>query len=427
MGSRKPHSYSYIYSLFPPLLTLYSAPSGGLVENPQDCAFYEYHLEDAKDSPYATFCFHYRSTKYLEQLSIIPQRDTRPRPASMNPSSTPGTRSTEVSSDAVSPTFAHQFAFGVESLDMRVFDNSIKTTGVAASGPSEDPGLEEYSLKNPPQLPPATPVGAVEDSTQVQRKETMADLLQRPLPELPRAHSRHVSEGSTRSNCPSLTPSLKRYVDSEDFEKEEIEFITAQPLVISESMQALEVSPTNSRDLSRDLARDRNPGHEDSSYSDYAASPSPSSAGSSQSPVLPSPEGYAPTTGSVLERHLNQWDSPIAQSSPKSKAKLPSSKSDGALLSSSVPLPPAAKVTVTESEWLRRTPSPEEGKSGFFKRLWSPRPKRRSGRSSMVELPGRNEDHFKDKKRLDDKVAVDDSHVSNGTRRTGEFPVGNWI
>ncbi|KAI4594897.1 hypothetical protein LQW54_005579 [Pestalotiopsis sp. IQ-011] len=54
-----------------------ASPSGGLVENPQDATFYDWLLIDAKNAPYASFRFHYRSLKYMLQLNLIPQSESR--------------------------------------------------------------------------------------------------------------------------------------------------------------------------------------------------------------------------------------------------------------------------------------------------------------------------------------------------------------
>ncbi|KAI1371490.1 hypothetical protein F4677DRAFT_435348 [Hypoxylon crocopeplum] len=364
--------------------------SGGLVDNPQDATFYEYHLEDARDSPYATFYFHYRSVKYLEQLNIIPQNETRLRPVSI------GSCNSSISNPAISPPAACQFVFGVESLNTPVFYNSIRTTSVAVPELSQAHSLEEYILKSPPELPPARPTDvAPEKPKQVRGDLDMAELLQRPLPELPKVHLRQASEESLRSNCPSLTPSLKRYAKSEDFENEEIRLSIAQHVVIpSESMQALELGGMNTHD------------QEDTSFSDYAASPT--SSDTSESPALPSPNGYLPTTGSVLERQLSQFGSPIAQSSPKAKAKLPPSRSEGDL-GGDMHIASADTLKLTESEWLRRSPSPPRRQDKLLRRLWSPRPQQREGRSSMVELPTRG------------------GPSKDGTGSAGDVPTGNWV
>ncbi|KAF3061695.1 Oxidoreductase NAD-binding domain-containing protein 1 [Daldinia childiae] len=297
-----------------------TSSSGGLVDNPQDATFYEYHLEDAKDSPFATFCFYYRSVQYLVQRNLIPKYETGFRPASLSSNNSSGSDSRENPARATSPS-AHQLAIGVEFLEDNVFEDHINPVSMAISDLSEVPKVEEYSLRSPPQLAGARqPATAIEDVNKAKRDAFLAKLLQRPLPELPKTSSRQASKSSLRSSCPSLTPSLKRYVKSEEFENEEIKLGTAQSILLpSAPIKALELRDINAYE------------REDESSSDYAASLDSTEA--SHSPALPSPTGYVPTTGSVLERHLNQFDSPIAQSSPKSKARLPLSKSQVNLLS----------------------------------------------------------------------------------------------
>lgn len=48
-------------------------PSGGLLDKPQDSKFFRWHLKDAKDDPFATIKFHYRSWKSLHALSLVPE------------------------------------------------------------------------------------------------------------------------------------------------------------------------------------------------------------------------------------------------------------------------------------------------------------------------------------------------------------------
>ncbi|KAI0854378.1 hypothetical protein F5Y00DRAFT_267574 [Daldinia vernicosa] len=391
-----------------------TSPSGGLVNNPQDATFYEYHLEDAKDSPYATFCFHYRSVQYLVQRNLIPKYEPGFRPASLSSSNSSGPDFRENPARVTSPP-AHQLAIGVEFLDDNVFDDHMKSVSMAISDPSEIPKVEEYSLRSPPQLAGARPrATTVEDADKVKRDAFFAKLLQRPLPELPKTSSRQASKSSLRSSCPSLTPSLKRYVKSEEFENEEIKLGTAQSIFLpSASIKALELRDMNACE------------REDESSSDYAASLDSTEA--SHSPALPSPTSYLPTTGSVLERQLNQFDSPIAQSSPKSKAKLPLSKSQVNLLSG-VSIPDVGKLKVAEGEWLGQTPSPLRRESKQGKYPWSPRPEKLPGRSSMIELPVR-QGGDEDIKGSGGKGVARDVRASatHDTRYINEAPAGNWI
>lgn len=354
--------------------------------------------------------------KYLEQLNIVPQQEARLRPTPTDPIGIAASDSQEDSTRAISPASSHQFTFGTEPLDTRVFDNDTKATSVAMPEPSGATSIEEYFLRSPPQMSPPYAAGvSLDDPKQVQKGETMAKLLQRPLPELPKTRSRPASGASLWSACPSLTPSLKQYAEGEEFENEEIQLCTAQSAVFiqSESMQALDASYMNSRD------------HEDNSCSNYEDSSNSSEA--SQSPALPSPGGYVSTTGSVLEHDLDQWESPDAQSSPKSKAQLPASKSEGNLIGD-MSLLSAGTLKVTESEWLRRTPSPRGRKGNLFKRLWSPRPETGSGRSSMVELPGCDNDDSKSARRSKEKTSEDScTRNGKGIGNVDVTPKGNWI
>ena len=47
-------------------------PSEGLVDRPEDARFYDWHLKDPKDKPFAVFKFHYRSWDSLISLQLIP-------------------------------------------------------------------------------------------------------------------------------------------------------------------------------------------------------------------------------------------------------------------------------------------------------------------------------------------------------------------
>ncbi|KAI1497137.1 hypothetical protein F5X99DRAFT_31939 [Biscogniauxia marginata] len=385
----------------------HSSPSGGLVDNPQDATYYDFHLVDAKDSPYATFCFHYRSMKHLEQLNLIPQREFAPPTASMIPRGVPTTYSPEaLNVGNPSPSVdRRQFAFGIESLDTDVFDEDMKNTSLAMSEPSEAPKLEECFLGSPPEFSASSSARTLAaEHRNPPREGITAEALQRPLPELPRAQSRRSSVSSLRSNCPSLTPSLRQYVESDDFENEDIRLSTAQPLLIpSESMQALELGSGNNHE------------GEDASLSDYATSPSSTEA--SQSPQLPSPEGYIPTTGSVLERHLNQFDSPIAQSSPPRGAiKMELTRSEAALVEDEIQ---STTLKLTESEWLRYSPSPLRRRSKRAQRLWSLRSERSaeylSGKDRETGVKGSQDTEYQD------------NFSRDGISPNNQVPDGNWI
>ncbi|RYP62953.1 hypothetical protein DL770_009494 [Monosporascus sp. CRB-9-2] len=356
-----------------------ASPSGGLIDNPQDATYHEYSLIDAKGCPYCSFCFHYRSMKHLQLLSLVPEGETsiysskeRSPPAKLP--------SPSHFSEYISRSF-QQFAFGGESLETGVFGNELKLVNLATSEASDLQGMEgDYALKSPPKLSPLAPSNRpIPEPCKLPRAGITDDILQRPLPEIPTGRSR---QSSTSSNCPSLTPSLMQYVESADFQKEDIRLSTAEPAVLipSGSTQTLELETGNDSRGSGDF------------LSDYAASPDCIVA--SRSPELPSPDGYLPTTSSVLEDHLDEFESPIAQSSPaRGRLKMPSFGPESMLVEGEDG-PRISTLKLTEAEWLMHSPSPLRRKSGRIERLWSPTPeKRASGSSSEDSMFSSDHDH----------------------------------
>ncbi|KAI5919101.1 hypothetical protein F4810DRAFT_520724 [Camillea tinctor] len=383
-----------------------ASPSGGLVDNPQDATYYDFHLADAKDSPYATFRFHYRSMKYLKELHLIPQREFASPIASPITSTilrnVPSPYVPEAPDAVASSGDTRQFTFGIESLDTNVFGRDTKTVSMAVLESSEAPKPEEYFLKSPPDFSTnsSTRTPTVEPRNQ-QSDGITAEVLQRPLPELPKAKPRRSSVSSLRSNCPSLTPSLMQYVESDEFENEEIRLSTAQPLLIpSESMQALELSHGNN--------------NEGDSLSDYATSPSSTEA--SQSPQLPSPGGYIATTGSVLERHLNQLDSPVAQASPlRSAVKVSLSGPEAISIEDD---DQSKTLKLTEAEWLRQAPSPLRRQYRRAQSLCGPQPDNPARYS-----PGKGRETGAN----DSRKAEGRDYSRDSIDQNNQFPRGNWI
>ncbi|RYP73333.1 hypothetical protein DL771_003762 [Monosporascus sp. 5C6A] len=292
-----------------------ASPSGGLIDNPQDTTYHEYSLIDAKGCPYCSFCFHYRSMKHLQLLSLVPEGETSIY-SSKERSPPVELPSPSRYSQYISPPF-QQFAFGVESLETGVCGNDLKLVNLATS--------EASDLQDQSQSP---------------------------------------------------------YVESDDFQKEDIRLSTAEPAVLipSGSMQTLELENSDDSSGSGD------------SLSDYAASPDCTVA--SRSPVLPSPDGYLPTTGSVLEDHLDDFESPVAQSSPaRVGLRMPGLGPEITLVESEDD-PRISTLKLTEAEWLRHSPSPLRRKTGRVERLWSPTPeKRASGSSSDDSMFSSDHDH----------------------------------
>lgn len=292
-----------------------------------------------------------------------------------------------------------------------MFGDGIVSIRSANLEHSETPNMEgDKGFRGHPKLSPLTPSnGAIPEPCKFPREGIVGNILHRPLPDLPVTRSRQNSTASLRSNCPSLTPSLMQYVDGDEFDREEIELVTAQPVLIpSESMQALELEHGNDSKLSN------------LSQSDYAASLDSTEA--SPSPERPSPESYLPTTGSVLERHLTEFESPVAQSSPaRGRVKMRTLVEERAQ-SEDENDSHADTMDLTEAEWLRHSPSPLRRKSGCVERLWSPRPdKRESGSSSDESV---HKEHAPSRNALSDTTTTANVVHTNGIR---DPPIGNWI
>ncbi|KAK8035310.1 hypothetical protein PG993_010305 [Apiospora rasikravindrae] len=334
-----------------------TSPSGGLVENPQDATFYDWLLVDPKDSPYATFCFHYRSMKHLVQLSLIPRSESQwslPRidsgvsiaesPREKSPTNSPNMEDTDFRKSG--------FTFGVEPLHISAFDGPAHVTSESRQGGAMP------ALKNAPQMLPITDstLPTPQPSMDIQ-DSLLAAASHRPLPEPPRAASRHSSYSSLKSNCPSLTPSLAQYVDDGEFGEDNIAIGMARTVVSSApSMVMLATKDTKSG--------------ESGSLSDYEHSP-PSSP-TSDPAGHPEPGAYMTTTGSVLERHIAQLSSPLSTRAAMrlGHPRIPISSSEEAI-------PRRATSTdyeslgFADSMWIRRTPSPVSKKP--IARFWGPR------------------------------------------------------
>ncbi|ORY71746.1 uncharacterized protein BCR38DRAFT_19320 [Pseudomassariella vexata] len=333
-----------------------ASPSGGLVENPQDATYYDWLLIDPKDAPYASFRFHYRSMKHLLQLNLIPQSDSRPqilRDDSRNFDEDQCQGVPDSSPELQTPSTS-QFTFGIESLDSEVFVDSDRGVGKGAAANNTP---DKYFLRSPPELlPSAASSQAIPQPSKAIRDAITPEMLQRPLPEPPTTDlkSRASSKSSLRSSCPSLTPSLAQYVDSGEFGDDDIGIDVARTVISSHPSLVL-LPPKKSKS------------REDDSDSDYENSP-PSTV-ASLSPKRPSPKGYLSTTGSVLERQIATFSSLIAQPLPKRpRPRIPMSISDSTFFHDSVDV---GSLSLTESEWMRHTPSPVQ--STPFDRLWSPR------------------------------------------------------
>ncbi|KAL2157573.1 hypothetical protein VTH06DRAFT_5951 [Thermothelomyces fergusii] len=270
-------------------------PSVGLVDQPQDACFYDWHLLDPRDSPFATFRFHYRSLSNLRQLNLIPETEFELFfPGSLK---NPGALSKAVEDGELPEDALDGWSFGSEDTDEAVFHDRSRRApllgNVASAG---------YHLKSPPELFPVTSSnGKVPQPSKALRDASLEPYLQRPLPQLPSEEpnkcSRRSSAASATSATPSITPSLLRYLEEDSLNPEEAEIGVAKIVQLASSQSAT------------DVVEDENSGSLNYSVSDYETSPE-SQSDSSLVEERMSPACYLPTTGSGLERGIALFTPP---------------------------------------------------------------------------------------------------------------------
>lgn len=335
-------------------MDLFRAPSVGLVDQPQNACFYDWHLLDAKDSPFAAFRLHYRSWTNLKQLNLIPATELE-RLHEISPKALKCL--TRPESDARSLKYgSDEEATLLEDSDEAVFKACSEELD-----DDDDLDASHYFLKSPPELfPTSSLTSRVPQPSKALRDGYRKSYLQRPLPELPveapPGLSRRSSIASARSVAVSITPSLQQYVDEgSSLGPDEVEFGVAQLIRLPPSTSTLSlISDENQKHVA--LA--------DRSFSDYDNSPQ--STNDSCSNKALSPSRYLPTTGSGLEHGLEHGlarftsspKQPVLPRSSGSRQSLPES-----FMYSEEDLELLQSITLTESEWMSRSPSLNEAAS----------------------------------------------------------------
>ncbi|GAB1314232.1 hypothetical protein MFIFM68171_04442 [Madurella fahalii] len=321
-----------------------AAPSIGLLDQPQDACFYDWHLLDAKDSPFVSFRLHYRSWKNLTQLNLIPATELE-----FLQSASPRVLKS-LSRVKAGNGGLHDESYG-ESRYSQSPDEAVFLDCEEEPDPEGgvQPGATHYFLKSPPELFPAASVNpTVPQPSKALRDGQCEPQLQRPLPELPREErsglSRRSSAASAVSATLSIAPSLLQYLDERSFSPEEIEVGVAQLVQLPQSQSGSSII------LDEET---RSMMQADCSISDYETSPR--STNDSLSDKMLSPDRYLPMTGSGLEQGLAFFTPPRQQ--PFSKA-VDSTQSLQSGLSFEHDLSPIGAITLSESEWMSRSPSP---------------------------------------------------------------------
>ncbi|KAJ4425238.1 hypothetical protein N0V82_000048 [Gnomoniopsis sp. IMI 355080] len=374
--------------------------TGGLIDNPQDVTFFDFHLIDPKDTPFATFQFHYRSLANLRQLNLIPAGDT-------SIASSPPANGAEKVAESISTSsftileddscIQSRLDSACQELDEAIFDES--TSSVAQSTPVSGKARPRrnscYILRTPPQLRPRSATS----HDLPQPSKTLRDALSpgypdsyltrplpdRPLPELPTngpngLYVPRSRKSSTASAAPSVAPSLLSYVKNESYLEETVEYGQGLEIPIDrdhpgvplnqEDAVSRSVSDTIRADVSTPVVH---PSVTDNSMSNYKDSPLTVEDSRENDPTLVSPGNYMPTTGSTLEEHMGspvedkQASSDGVTDSPKATEN--SRKKRGDTVDLAIDLSRFPHLHLSESEWIRPTPSPQH----VPRRILSPR------------------------------------------------------
>lgn len=222
-----------------------STPSGGLLDNPQDVTFFDFHLIDPKDEPFASFRFHYRSLANLHQLNLIPRDD----------SSIFDTFSTSTFTDSIDVTPNVSIDEGPilnpgrsqilrPGPDESVFDDDSSSSGDELDPTQLDKPRKEklFILRTPPQLRPGSgtshklpqPSKSLRDgSTEgIPDSYLQRPLPDRPLPDLPVGVPNEVCGPSRKTSTASIATSLLSYIKDGSFLDESVEYGRAQEVPV---------------------------------------------------------------------------------------------------------------------------------------------------------------------------------------------------
>lgn len=286
-------------------------PTAGLLERPEEAKFYDWHLKDALDEPYALIRFHYRSWNSLHELSLIPEDHSHEL---ISP--TPSIRGILGISDHLDildgyhvendfddediieqepesdDEFGHLWDEAIETglrapNDSRrqslepleqaqtawlttIFDREAQTAQQpnqrAASGLQYDNAPVSYDPVKVDLITKFSAVSYVKDmsleSDRQLKRVKRKSIMDRPLPEIPHRSTlskmTHSRLSSTASTTNSITPSLRSYVDRRDTSPEPV-LTTATtlniepPVAHQEQLKVVEITPSREPALSSSL------------------------------------------------------------------------------------------------------------------------------------------------------------------------------
>jgi hypothetical protein len=440
-----------------------SMPTGGLVDKPQDAKFYDWHLKDPKDKPFATFQYHYRSWDSLIQQQLVPPEHPRALlPASPSLLSLNG-YSHEMQNAPLQEDEKAEVKIRVDEIEQEdeprdsissdnsntpwitsVFDDSPDH---GAKNPDKPAALfsltrttSSYPLRFTKDIPIPTSKfseAALDSSAESPPSPSRrwCDVLDRQLPEIPSRstsldHGRHTRNSSSVSNAISITPSLRSYVERDTISPEPPVIGVATVLPVIASTFGLSPDPKEI---------DRGSG---STVDSCIDTPSEQSLLPTRTPSKRPLGGvFNLSLSNITLRKHRSRSSPTNHLSPiKQSPVLPSESSqlldeenedegDADAEPSTADLDNnMTTLSLTESEWMCRTPSPirNDPERGRVEKLWSPGMDKNSFRNSLDEnvLRKKNGVSVRDSEEIEDGIVF-----GRGMGADDEVKMrsGNWI
>lgn len=373
-----------------------------MLDNPQDVTFFDFHLIDPKDEPFASFRFHYRSLANLRQLNLVPSDD----------SSIFDTFSTSTLTDSIDLTpdasiddepseKAEDRSPVIRSdPDGSVFDDDSSSGEDQQNSEKRSKPRKEkvFVLRTPPQLRP----GSGTSHNLPQPSKTLRDgstdgipdsYLQRPLPDRPLPDLTvgvpdEICVPSRKTSTASIAPSLLSYVKDGSFLDESVEYGCAQEVPVYKAKS--DASPAH---------RNHQPDPDNQSisdYEDYLSSEDDLNVGQAQS-------GMSDRQTTSNESRLKDCKDCIHSndgSPPAKDGKFANPKAGRSMVNVGekyIDFSRFPHLQLDEHEWMSRSPSPKAPPrrvlSPRLGRLWDTLRRNRSRsplRQPLREAPVRN-------------------------------------
>ncbi|KAK0101432.1 hypothetical protein ONS95_006605 [Cadophora gregata] len=394
-------------------------PSGGLLEKPQEAKFYDWHLKDPKDSPFVTFKFHYRSWDNLINLQLIPDNHPRtllpasPSVLSLNGASQDLHTKLEEDTDEEEKQIIEQLKRSMSS----IISNDPWLTSVFDDSPERPPSKQGsrssfnvppeitplFSSRRLPEVPTSRFSAAVIDKP-ASPQNNWNGYLDRPLPEIPTRDSslkrqRHDPDSRSRSSSgishsPSIAASLLPYVERDTASPEPVlgvaKFakveVTTSPMMPSPSPSALPSSPS----LDDTNLPEPNPAK---SKRQGIASPPLNSLFSMANITVRKTRRSAKRLSDYYSHSPSYSPCPPSCRTPiqdiEDQTQNFTDENENDIYNDRTTLDTSQNtlsMTISESEWMCRTPSPVKSipRFGSVQKLWSPGLEKRASRDTSM-------------------------------------------